>query len=292
MGAALAFGLFELEAGCPKDRAAMLISFIYHDVVEGTNFGESGFVDAAADSYKLDAASFRAHLEVIAAERAHASYVKLLDPDNLVTSAEAPGTRLLLTFDDGGVSAVKRTASLLESFGLRGFFFIATDFIGTKGFVHGEHIRDLHARGHGIGSHSASHPMRMANCSRDEMDTEWKKSTQVLADLIDSPVVAASVPGGYYSKAVAAAASCCGIRLLFTSEPTTKLGRVGSCAVLGRYSVKALTAPAEIGKLARAGAATRLRYRAVWDGKKVLKRLGGRGWLALRNRYFARRKSP
>ena len=49
--------------------------------------------------------------------------------------ASSQERHVLLTFDDGGKSAV-RIADLLEEQGWRGHFFITTAMIGEPGFVH------------------------------------------------------------------------------------------------------------------------------------------------------------
>ena len=74
----------------------------------------------------------------------------------------------LITFDDGGVSALQTTADLLEKYGWRGVFFVTTDRIGTPTFLNADHVRELHRRGHVIGSHSCSHPERMSCCGPEQ----------------------------------------------------------------------------------------------------------------------------
>ena len=49
---------------------------------------------------------------------------------------------LLLTFDDGGKSAV-RIADLLDKKGWKGHFFVTTSLIDTSGFVTPSNILDL-----------------------------------------------------------------------------------------------------------------------------------------------------
>src|SRR5436309_14436796 len=103
-------------------------SIMYHDVVEDGDFTSSGFPGEGANVYKLTRENFEHHLDAI----------------------RAPGT--LLTFDDGGASFHHPIAGMLEARGWRGYFFITTDRIGTPGFLTEAELRDLHARGHIIGS--------------------------------------------------------------------------------------------------------------------------------------------
>jgi peptidoglycan/xylan/chitin deacetylase (PgdA/CDA1 family) len=267
----------------------MLTSFIYHDILEGSG-DESGFATAAASPYKLDARLFEAHLAALGPATS-GQPLNVFDPESLCTAAKGRERRMLLTFDDGGASALHPTADLLEAHGLKGLFFIATDFVGTKAFLSGTDIRALHRRGHGIGTHSASHPLRMAALSAAELDAEWRTSIDKLTDLLGQPVTVASVPGGNYARNVAQAAKRCGVRVLFTSEPVSRVELVENCHVLGRYSVQRTTSPNDIRMLASGNVAAILRQRFVWGAKKRLKRLVGRSWLALRAKYYEFRSS-
>ena len=65
---------------------------------------------------------------------------------------------LLLTFDDGGSSAVLYTAEALREFHWPAHFFVTTDRIGDSGFLDPAQIRDLREMGHVVGSHSLLAP--------------------------------------------------------------------------------------------------------------------------------------
>jgi peptidoglycan/xylan/chitin deacetylase (PgdA/CDA1 family) len=194
---------------------------------------------------------------------------------------------VLLTFDDGGSSAML-IADLLEEHGWRGHFFVATDFMGTRGFCTPSELRDLHDRGHVIGSHSCSHPLRMAACDDVQLRREWSGSVKVLADVLGSAVVSASVPGGAFSSRVATFAEQAGIRTLFNSEPVQRPHRVGKCLVLGRYTLRQ-DSPADAAlALVRSASSARRRQWIVWNAKKVAKVLGASAYLRARAWLFER----
>src|SRR5688500_14511894 len=134
------------------------VSLLFHDVY-AKDPRESGFASDAADRYKLPVAAFDAHLEAIASVR---------------------NVPFLITVDDGGVSYYTMLADRLEARGWRGYCFVSTDQIGTRGFLDAAQIRQLDQRGHIIGSHSASHPTRFSACSPDHMREEWAMSRQAL----------------------------------------------------------------------------------------------------------------
>src|SRR4029077_10963083 len=110
--------------------------------------------------YNLERDEFVRHLTAIAEARA-------TRPVTAFDAAEGPNKPwpLILTFDDGGVSAYNCTGDILEQFGWHGHFFVSTNYIGTRGFVSPAQIRTLRKRGHVIGSHSCSHPERMSHYS-------------------------------------------------------------------------------------------------------------------------------
>jgi peptidoglycan/xylan/chitin deacetylase (PgdA/CDA1 family) len=239
------------------------ISIMYHDVVEHGDAGASGFPGAGPAIYKLDREEFSRHLEAI-------------------REARRPRRELLLTFDDGGLSAYTPVAGMLEQFGWRGYFFVTTDWIGRTGFLDAPQIRELDSRGHVIGSHSCSHPERMAREPWARLLAEWKESTERLAAIVSHPVKVASVPGGYYSRRVAEAAAEAGIETLFTSEPTARVRTVNGCRVLGRYTVQRGMGPEWPAGFAAGKLGPRLRQALLWKAKGLAKAAGGPLYLRVR----------
>src|SRR6266853_2134826 len=114
-----------------------LVCILYHDVVRCGSFDSSGFLLPGADRYKLDREDFDRQLKAIASETRRKA-VALAD-----FGTELSEKQLVITFDDGGVSAQSVIAETLERFGWRGHFFIATDFIGTNRFLSRGQIREL-----------------------------------------------------------------------------------------------------------------------------------------------------
>jgi peptidoglycan/xylan/chitin deacetylase (PgdA/CDA1 family) len=192
----------------------------------------------------------------------------------------------LLTFDDGGESAATCIAGVLEKYEWRGHFFVTAGQIGKKGFVNPKQIRGLRTKGHVIGSHSFSHPVRMSHCSRERLIDEWTSSIKMLSNILGEQVDTASVPGGYYSRRVVETAAASGIRVLFTSEPTTKVHAVLGCLVVGRYNIFRGTSPAISGDLVSVRSEARSRQWICWNVKKIAKRIAkriaGRPYLAAR----------
>lgn len=240
-------------------------AIMYHDVVENGDFASSGFPGEGANVYKLRREDFTLHLDAL-------------------------GTReVALTFDDGGKSFLHPIADLLEARNRRGYFFITTNRIGTPGFLSAGEVSELHRRGHVVGSHSATHPTRMAALSRAELDREWSLSLQHLADLLHQPVTAASVPGGYYSREVGRSAAAAGITNLYTSEPTAQTSQLDGCLILGRFVIQRGMPPAWSEGFAAGNPKYCLRQTMLWKAKRVAKALGGEAYLKARQAILEKR---
>jgi peptidoglycan/xylan/chitin deacetylase (PgdA/CDA1 family) len=245
------------------------LSILYHDVVERDDWDSSGFPGPAAARYKLSVEDFEKHLEAISGAF-HSSPITVFD----LSAANVPEPHLLLTFDDGGASA-PRIAEMLRQRGWRGHFFITTDYIGRPAFLHRAQIRALRDSGHVIGSHSCTHPQRMSSCSFEQLLLEWRRSTEVLADILGESVLVASVPRGNYSPKVAQAAAEAGITFLFTSEPTARLHMTEGCWVLGRYAILRGMPPRSSANFAVGRFLPCFQQWLLWNTKKLLKSMSG-----------------
>lgn len=260
------------------------VTLLLHDVVPAGRWELSGFEGADADVYKMDCDTFRRHLMAIS-QTLHG--LPITAPELLV---RPPGDcPFLLTFDDGGVSALLYAADILDEFGWKAHFFVTAGRIGTPGFLNRGQIQELRRRGHVIGSHSFSHPARMAHCSTAQLDDEWQRSVLLLSEILGEPIEVASVPGGYYSREVALAAARAGIKLLFNSEPVTRSRIVDRCRILGRFTAQQATPPEWSAAIVAGRWQPRIRAYLFWNAKKVAKALGGTMWLRARVRLLERR---
>jgi peptidoglycan/xylan/chitin deacetylase (PgdA/CDA1 family) len=253
-------------------------ALLYHDVAPRHEWRATGFEGGDAAVYKLERSAFDAHLARLAT---------IGRPPALVTDASPDAW--LLTFDDGGASAILHTAPALEARHWRGHFFMTVGQIGTPGFLDAAALRDLHRRGHIIGSHTVSHPLRMSACSPAELRREWSESVHALADILHDRPTVASVPGGAFAPLVAETAGEAGIRVLFTSEPTARTWQVGGVRCIGRFTLWN-GMPAEA---AHAFATGRgfwpIRQRLAWEAKKLAKATLGPTYLKVRKRVLDRR---
>lgn len=262
-----------------------VVSLEYHDVVPSGEWDSSGFAGAGPAHYKLTVENARAHFAALQKDASVSPWTVT----DVLRGALFRLPPVLLTFDDGGVSAHDRIAGMLEEYGWRGHFFVTVDRIDTPGFMTRDQIRAMHARGHVIGSHTCSHPTRMASCSYEQMLDEWGRSLRALSDLLGAPVTTGSVPGGYFKPLVARAAAASGMKVLFNSEPVKRVEQIDGCAVLGRFGLFRSDPPAQSVALSSIPlSAAQARQYAVWNAKKLVKAVGGKYYLALRQQLLQR----
>ena len=220
----------------PTERIA---AFGYHEVTESPL--QSGFLRQGAVQFTITPGDFERHLALA---------TSLGVAPVLVTQLGEParGRRALMTFDDGGKSAL-RAAEALARRGWRGHFFIITSRIGERTFLNAAEIRELRASGHIVGSHSDSHPDIFRDLPFARMIAEWRTSRERLADILGEGCTVAAVPGGHISPAVLRSADSAGIESLFTCDPTLVPEIVGHCRVFGRFLVKRATSQAQMAAL-------------------------------------------
>jgi hypothetical protein len=293
------------------------ISLLFHDVFIDDP-GESGFVSAAANRYKLTVADFAAQLDGVAAARADlpilASELECHLPKRLngvsyddqsvpagpprwrrtrrnPPHTSASITPFAITVDDGGESYYTTVAERLERRGWRGHCLVTTDFIGGRGFLSRTQIRELAGRGHVIGSHSASHPARFNTLPFHRIASEWARSRAALEDIIGRRVDVASVPGGSYSPVVARAACEAGIRVVFTSEPITRVATSGGCVLVGRFTIRRGDANDLARRLVSASSGARARAWTSWNAKGLVRPLLGPSYASIADWLLATRPS-
>jgi peptidoglycan/xylan/chitin deacetylase (PgdA/CDA1 family) len=240
---------------------------MYHDVVEGS-----------ADIYAVTPGDFGTQLDEI--ERATGRPPGAFDDHG--------DGDWMITFDDGGASALHSGEELARR-SWRGHFFIATDLVGTPGHLDWDGVRAVAGMGHVIGSHSCSHPDRMADLSREELQDEWSRSAGVLAQELGGRVLSASVPGGLYSKQVGRAAAEAGYTTLFTSLPSQATGSIDGCRLIGRYAIRRDTTPSAAAAAAAGRTVPWARQRAAWGVRGAVKKVAGSRYESIRRALLARR---
>lgn len=222
-------------------RGAEIAGLMYHEVTDDPT--TSGFQRPGALPYTFTRAAFKRHMDAIASGAVKPELVSALD-----LPGDGTQRHLLLTFDDGGASAMY-VADELARHNWKAHFFIITGRIGERTFLKPSDIRTLRSAGHIVGTHSHTHPDIFRSLPRKRMASEWRMSRAILESLLGEPCVVASVPGGDTSRVVLESAGEGGIRYLFTSDPWLAPERIGDTWILGRVILKAGVSAATIQQL-------------------------------------------
>ena len=162
---------------------------------------------------------------------------------------------------------------ILEKYGFKGKFYISTAYLGTKGFLNIEQVKQLFQRGHYIGSHSHTHPERMNILTEKEINDEWAKSQAILKDIIGYSPNLASIPNGYISKIVLDGMLKSGIEIIDTSAITNKVRHYKTTTLRGRYAITETTTTKQLMKIISSPSyriLKRLRYELLEIAKMVL----------------------
>lgn len=197
------------------------IVFMYHDLFR-RDVKESGFQTIGAVPYKISEKAFEKQVQLIS---------------NYCVNKHIKKSNIVFTFDDGGSSFLNLIAPILEKYGFLGVFFIATQYVDSPGFLTTDEIIALRKRGHIIGSHSHSHPLRMDALDMESLIEEWSVSSQILESILNEPIKVASIPNGFSSKLVLQSMADYGFTTIYDSVPTTKVRHVKGIKLLGRYAI-------------------------------------------------------
>lgn len=140
------------------------------------------------DNYNLDLEDFEQLLDKL-------KYVKCINARDVLKSKDF----VCLTFDDVRESFFTNAYPLLKQKRLPFTIFVATNFIGEKGYLDKEQIIELSKYPLcEVGSHSVSHS-RFATMNRSDKNKELLDSKTILSEMIGKEVVSFAFPYGSYT---------------------------------------------------------------------------------------------
>lgn len=147
-----------------------------------------------------------------------------------------PQHAVVLTFDDGYIDAYQNAFPLLRQFGMKGTFFIVTEWIdeGRPGYLTWDQVREMAAAGMSIQSHSLSHPDLANGCDYDCLVYQILGSVETIQAETGIRPRFFCYPSGRYNDAVIQVAAQVGIvaavtthgGTLHTSDRLMELARV------------------------------------------------------------------
>ncbi len=193
-----------------------------------------------------------------------------------------------ITFDDGNASDFDLALPILRGLGLGATFFITTSWVGTEGYMDMARIRGLHEAGMTIGSHGVTHRF-LSDLDDRELERELADSRAALEDGIGAGVDSLSLPGGFGSRRVLAAAKRAGYVAVYTSAPGPNRlagGRRGQM-VLRRYVVTQRTSFEAFASMTDGEARLAIGQKGIYCAKGLARKvLGSRLYYSLWSRFF------
>jgi len=126
-------------------------------------------------------------------------------------------SHVVVTFDDGCESDLVIAAPILAAHNFRATFYITTGFLGRRGFLVREQVRELANLGFEIGCHAATHRY-LIDLPTSELDGEIVGAKHALEDMIGRPVDHFSCPGGRWDDRVLSAVRSAGFLSMATSD--------------------------------------------------------------------------
>jgi len=140
-----------------------------------------------------------------------------------------------ITFDDGCETDLIAAAPILQELGFSGTFYVISGFVGKRGYMSTQQLRELSSLGFEIGCHSMTHAY-LSDLAEAELHREIVDAKARLEDHLAQPVQHFSCPGGRFNRQVIETARTAGYRSLSTSRAHTN-SRSTDSYQLGRISI-------------------------------------------------------
>ncbi|MBS1549841.1 MAG: polysaccharide deacetylase family protein [Bacteroidetes bacterium] len=162
----------------------------------GVHIINSHFVTPHAHEINRDTEIFESYLKYL---HGFARFINLEEATERIEKKQIPEDEVLIafTFDDGFEECYTVIAPLLEKYGVRGAFFINSNYIEsstayqqefnkriatyTKKPMNWQQVIDLHQRGHLIGSHNLDHS-NFAELDGKEIERQLSENKKTLED--------------------------------------------------------------------------------------------------------------
>lgn len=123
---------------------------------------------------------------------------------------------VVVTFDDGCETDLLSAAPILNGARFGATFYITVGFLGKRGYLSHDQLRELSDRGFDIGCHSMTHSY-LSDCLDDRLHQEVAGAKTELEQITGRRVEHFSCPGGRWSPRVVEVARWAGYRSIVTS---------------------------------------------------------------------------
>jgi peptidoglycan/xylan/chitin deacetylase (PgdA/CDA1 family) len=141
-----------------------------------------------------------------------------------------------VTFDDGHVSNFEFALPILQSRGIKAWFFITVGWTGKRpGYMNWQELRALHQAGQIIGAHGWTHTL-LTHCNTKELHHELVDARLMLEDKLGTSITTMSLPGGRYNQQILTVCQNAGYTQVFTSAP--KAEPDAAAQTIGRLNIR------------------------------------------------------
>jgi peptidoglycan/xylan/chitin deacetylase (PgdA/CDA1 family) len=132
---------------------------------------------------------------------------------------------VILNFDDGTTVQYSDCFPYMKNRGVRGTFFVPSDYVGTGGYVTAAQLIKMQAADWTIGNHTKDHT-NLTTLSEADMETNLSAAITAYAaiGIIDGPQKYVAYPGGAWNADVLTAMTNLGMRIGRTSASHTNVG--------------------------------------------------------------------
>ena len=147
-----------------------------------------------------------------------ANNVKTLTIDELLSKNSHPEDKAVcLTFDDGWLGNYLHAYPILQEYGLKATFFVATELIGRPFYMTWEYLKEMMASGMSIQSHTATHKP-LGGMDEKEIIFELSESKIIIEKRLTTEVKHLSLPHGSKNVRIWPLAKEIGYKTICTSD--------------------------------------------------------------------------
>jgi len=165
-------------------------------------------------AYNIELAAFKKQMTWLSENNFRTMTIgELISKDSMVEGDR----RICLTFDDGWMGNYQNAYPILKEKGFKATFFIATELIGKPFYMTWDQLRQMHASGMSIQSHSVSH-RPLAALNENDLIFELLESKKIIEKSLSSEVGHLSLPHGYKENRIWNLAEDIGYQSVCTSD--------------------------------------------------------------------------
>lgn len=167
-----------------------VLIFEYHRVNDDT---------AGKDPYSLSRSEFQSELNYFKDNGYNT--ISLMDFIRAQKYGEPlPENPVILTFDDGYEDNYTNMMPMVQAMGMKATMFMPTNYIGKKGYVSWDQLRQMQQKGIEIGSHTANH-LPLTDMDEEAISNEIKLSKLLMEWNGMQTIYFFSYPNGAYNDA-------------------------------------------------------------------------------------------